>query len=177
MTLDPAMSWLLGLGIALLFGIAAGHKLADRERFLAVLGNYDLVPARLVPLAGMAIVAAEVGAALLLVLPPVRTLGAYLSVALLAAYALAIAINLLRGRTRIDCGCLGFGRHDRIAWTMVARNLVLIALALALLLPASPRRLVAFDVLSISASLAAIALLVATLVRLGALPVDRRGAP
>lgn len=177
MTLDPAMSWLLGLGIALLFGIAAGHKLADRERFLAVLGNYDLVPARLVPLAGMAIVAAEVGAALLLVLPPVRTLGAYLSVALLAAYALAIAINLLRGRTRIDCGCLGFGRHDRIAWTMVARNLVLIALALALLLPASPRRLVAFDVLTISASLAAIALLVATLVRLGALPVDRRGAP
>ena len=177
MTLDPAMSWLLGLGIALLFGIAAGHKLADRERFLAVLGNYDLVPARLVPLAGMAIVAAEVGAALLLVLPPVRTPGAYLSVALLAAYALAIAINLLRGRTRIDCGCLGFGRHDRIAWTMVARNLVLIALALALLLPASPRRLVAFDVLSISASLAAIALLVATLVRLGALPVDRRGAP
>lgn len=177
MTLDPAMSWLLGLGIALLFGIAAGHKLADRERFLAVLGNYDLVPARLVPLAGMAIVAAEVGAALLLVLPPVRTLGAYLSVALLAAYALAIAINLLRGRTRIDCGCLGFGRHDRIAWTMVARNLVLIALALALLLPASPRRLVVFDVLTISASLAAIALLVATLVRLGALPVDRRGAP
>jgi len=176
-TLDPAMSWLLGLGIALLFGIAAGHKLADRERFLAVLGNYDLVPARLVPLAGMAIVAAEVGAALLLVLPPVRTLGAYLSVALLAAYALAIAINLLRGRTRIDCGCLGFGRHDRIAWTMVARNLVLIALALALLLPASPRRLVVFDVLTISASLAAIALLVATLVRLGALPVDRRGAP
>src|SRR3990170_4114641 len=125
------MSWLLGLGIALLFGIAAGHKLADRERL----------------------------------------------VALLAAYALAIAINLLRGRTRIDCGCLGFGRHDRIAWTMVARNLVLIALALALLLPASPRRLVAFDVLTISASLAAIALLVATLVRLGALPVDRRGAP
>ena len=177
MTLDPAMSWLLGLGIALLFGIAAGHKLADRERFLAVLGNYDLVPARLVPLAGMAIVAAEVGAALLLVLPPVRTPGAYLSVALLAAYALAIAINLLRGRTRIDCGCLGFGRHDRIAWTMVARNLVLIALALALLLPASPRRLVVFDVLTISASLAAIALLVATLVRLGALPVDRRGAP
>jgi len=176
-TLDPAMSWLLGLGIALLFGIAAGHKLADRERFLAVLGNYDLVPARLVPLAGMAIVAAEVGAALLLVLPPVRTLGAYLSVALLAAYALAIAINLLRGRTRIDCGCLGFGRHDRIAWTMVARNLVLIALALALLLPASPRRLVALDALTISASLAAIALLVATLVRLGALPVDRRGAP
>lgn len=119
-TLDPAVSWFLGLGLALLFGVAAGHKLADRERFLAVVKNYDLVPERLVPLAGAAVMAAEIVAIMLLVLPPVRTPGAYLSVALLAAYALAIAINLLRGRTRIDCGCFGFGRHDRIAWTMVA---------------------------------------------------------
>lgn len=177
MTLDTAASWFLGLGLALLFGVAAGHKLADRARFLAVLGNYDLVPAGLVPLAGMAVVAAEAAAALLLTLPPVRAHGACVAVALLAAYALALAINLLRGRTRIDCGCLGFGRHDRIAWTMVARNLALIALALALLLPASPRRLVALDVLTISASLVAVALLVATLVRLGTLPAHREGAP
>ena len=177
MTLDTAASWFLGLGLALLFGVAAGHKLADRARFLAVLGNYDLVPAGLVPLAGMAIVAAEAAAALLLTLPPVRAHGACVAVALLAAYALAIAINLLRGRTRIDCGCLGFGRHDRIAWTLVARNLALIALALALLLPASPRRLVALDVLTISASLVTVALLAATLVRLGMLPSHRQGAP
>lgn len=177
MTLDTAASWFLGLGLALLFALAAGHKLADRARFLAVLENYDLVPARLVPLAGMVVVVAEAGAALLLALPPVRVFGACVAVALLAAYALAIAINLLRGRTRIDCGCLGFGRHDRIAWTLVARNLALIALALALLLPASSRRLVALDVLTIGASLVAVALLAATLVRLGTLPAHRQGAP
>ena len=177
MTLDPAVSWFLGLGLALLFGVAAAHKLADRQRFFAVLKNYDLMPERLVPLAGAAVVAAEVVAVLLLVLPPVRTLGAWLAVALLAAYALAIAVNLLRGRTRIDCGCFGFGRHDRIAWTMVVRNLALVALALALLLPASQRDLVVLDALTVGASLLVVTLLVATFIRLGALPLDRRGAP
>jgi len=176
-TLDPAVSWFLGLGLALLFGVAAGHKLADHQRFLAVLKNYDLMPERLVPLAGAAVVAAEVVAVLLLVLPPVRTLGAWLAVALLAAYALAIAVNLLRGRTRIDCGCFGFGRHDRIAWTMVVRNLALVALALALLLPASQRDLVVLDALTVGASLVVVAVLAATFIRLGALPLDRRGAP
>ena len=177
MTLDPAVSWILGLGLALLFGIAAGHKLADRARFLGVLRNYELLPAALVPPAAVVIVAAEAAAVLLLVPPAVRGHGALVAVALLATYALAIAINLLRGRTRIDCGCLGFGRHDRITWTMVARNLVLIALALALLLPASPRSLVALDALTVSAGLVAVALLAAALARLGALPAGRKGAP
>lgn len=173
--LDAAAAWFLGSGLALLFGVAAGHKLAGRARFLAVLHNYDVVPVRLVPLAAMVIVAAEAAAALLLVLPAVRAYGALLAAALLAAYALVIAVNLLRGRTRIDCGCLGFGRHDRIAWTMVARNLALIGLALALLLPASPRGLEPLDVLTISASLLAVALLVAALSRLDTLPVDQKG--
>lgn len=176
MTLDPAISWILELGLALLFGVAAGHKLVDRDRFLAVLANYDVVPERLVPLAGLAIISAEIVAALLLVLPPDRAPGVTLSVALLSAYALAIAVNLLRGRTRIDCGCLGFGRHDRIAWTMVTRNLALIALALAALLPASPRELVTLDALTIGASLATIAVLATTLARLSAHAGSDEGA-
>jgi hypothetical protein len=177
LTLDPVASWILGLGLALLFGVAAGHKIADRARFMAVLRNYELVPAGLVPLAAVVTVAAEAGAALLLTLPPLRTFGAGVAATLLATYAIAIAVNLLRGRTRIDCGCFGLGRHDRIAWTMVGRNLVLIVLALTLLLPDSPRRLVALDLLTIGASLAAVALLAAALARLGTLPAVRRGAP
>lgn len=176
MTLDPAISRILELGLALLFGVAAGHKLADRSRFLAVLANYELMPGRLVPLAGMAVIGAEVIAALLLLLPPARAPGVYLAAALLACYALAIAVNLLRGRTRIDCGCLGFGRHDRIAWTMVLRNLALIALALAALLPASPRELVGLDALTIGASVVTIAVLAATLARLGAAAAGGGGA-
>ena len=176
MTLDPAICWILALSLALLFGVAARHKLADRGRFLAVLANYDLLPERLIPPAAMTVISAEIVAGLLLVLPAVRATGAYLSVALLGAYAFAIAVNLLRGRTRIDCGCLGFGRHDRIAWTMVARNLVLLALALALLLPASPRGLLALDALTIGASLATVAMLSGTLVRLGAPAGSHGGA-
>lgn len=176
MTIDPAISRILELSLAMLFGVAAGHKLKDRRRFLAVLANYDLMPGRLVPLVGMAVIGAEIVAALLLVLPLVRAPGVFLSAALLACYALAIAVNLLRGRTRIDCGCLGFGRHDRIAWTMVVRNLALIALALAALLSASPRDLEALDVLTIGASVASIAVLAAALARLGAAAAGGGGA-
>ena len=39
--------------------------------------------------------------------------------ALLALYAIAIAINLARGRTSIDCGCLSVGHRRRISRWMV----------------------------------------------------------
>ncbi len=177
MTLDPAVSWFLALGLALLFGFAAGHKLADRGRFLAVLADYDLLPERLVPLAWVMVAAAEVVVVPLLAWPGFRTTGACLAVALLSAYAIAIAVNLLRGRTRIDCGCLGFGRRDRITWNMVARNLALVAPALALLLPEGQRELEALDALTICAGLVASAVLAATIVRLGVQPAGSGGAP
>lgn len=50
---------------------------------------------------------------------------------LLAVFAGAIAINLLRGR-EIDCGCFGFGVRRRIGWDAVVRNVVLALLAVGL---------------------------------------------
>ena len=43
---------------------------------------------------------------------------------------LAIAINVLRGRTQIDCGCFRNGMKQRISWAMVGRNVLLTAMAL-----------------------------------------------
>ena len=48
--------------------------------------------------------------------------------ALLLIYAAAIAANLYRGRSWIDCGCGGGGM---LSWTMVVRNAVLAAFAVA----------------------------------------------
>jgi hypothetical protein len=59
--------------------------------------------------------------------------------AAIGAYAAAIAINLLRGNTRIDCGCLGFGaRVPELRWGLVGRNALLLAAVLTALLPVSP---------------------------------------
>ena len=176
MTLDPAIGWILALALALLLGAAAAHKLTDPARFRSVLAGYRLLPEALVPLAAAAVIGVEVLAAGLLVVPSQRARGAALAAGLLVVYALALGLNLLRGRTRIDCGCLGFGRTERISWAMVVRNFAFAALALVALLPSSPRRIEALDVITIGGSVACAAVLYAALTRLTALPYRRGSA-
>jgi len=102
-------------------------------------------------------------------LPATRSRGAMLAAVVLVVYAAALALNLRRGRNRIDCGCLGFGQADRIAWWMVARNLALTALALLAAFPVSSRALVALDGLTIGGSVALGAILYLTAARLATL--------
>jgi hypothetical protein len=122
--LDPTLSLIITLGAALLFGAAAGHKLADWRRFRAALGNYRLLPEPLVP-----------------------------------AVAVAIGVNLARGRTSIDCGCLGVGRRAPISRWMVGRNVVLAAVVLLAALPRGARELAALDIVTIVGALLSLAAL------------------
>jgi hypothetical protein len=170
LTIDPAVSWILALGLALMFGIGAAHKAKDWPRFQAVLQNFGLLPRPAVPAVGAIVIAAEIAAAAMLTLPTARPTGAVVGVALLAIYGAALVINLFKGHTRIDCGCLGFGRHDRIGWGTVLRNAILVALAGAVALPDSPRELVAVDALTIAGGVAALTLLAAAVATLGSLP-------
>jgi hypothetical protein len=57
--------------------------------------------------------------------PVSRVEGAMLAGTLFGVYSVAIAINLMRGRDRIDCGCGGLGQE--LSWFLVGRNLLLIA--------------------------------------------------
>jgi len=176
LALDPAIAWTLSLGLALLLGAAAGHKLRHVTGFRQVLAGYRLLPPGLLPIAAVVVIGTEVLAAALLALVPTRPGGAALAAGLLAVYAVALAINLLRGRTRIDCGCLPIGRSDRIAWWMVGRNLGLIAIAVVAALPSSPRELVALDLLTIGGTVATVALLYTAVGRLGGAPLRQGGA-
>lgn len=171
--LDPVIGWTLSLALALLLGTAAAHKLGDLARFRSALAGYRLVPAPLLPLVLVLVIGSELVAAALLLFVPTRPSGAALAAGLLGGYALALATNLLRGRTRLDCGCLPFGRRDRIAWWMVGRNLALIAMAGLAALPSSLRELVALDLLTIGGTVASAALLYAASSRLGASSLER----
>lgn len=157
--LDPALSLVLALALALLFATAAVHKLRDWAYFRASLENYRVLPGALVAPAGAIAVAAELAAVVTLPFPGTRAAGAIVGAALLAAYALAIAVNLKRGRTRIDCGCFGAARRERIAPWMVLRNVVLAVAALGAAVPIASRPLVAIDVLTIGGAVAATAIL------------------
>ena len=125
--LDPAFGYLIIGGIAILFASAGVHKLRDLVHFTAIFAAYRLLPdeparrlAGLIPCLELA-----VGAALLWT--PSRRLGVASGIVLLIAYALALSLNLLRGRRDFECGC-GAARDSRVisAW-MVWRNLILAA--------------------------------------------------
>jgi hypothetical protein len=159
--LDPVFSTIIALGVALLFGAAAVHKVADWPRFHAALDGYRIVPARLGAATALVLVALETASAAMLPFAASRRAGAFLGAALLVSYALAIGVNLLRGRTSIDCGCLGAGQRNRIGGWMVIRNLGLAAATLAATFPTTDRILSSLDVVTILGAVLAFAALYA----------------
>jgi hypothetical protein len=155
--MDPVIDLTLRTALALLFVAAAGHKLRDPGRFRATLADYRLLPAGIVSPAAVLLVGAEVAVAGALLAPACRTAGQLGAAGLLLLYGGAIAINLVRGRRHIDCGCAGPAARQPISEWLVARNAVLVALALVGLLPVRPRGLVWVDALTVAAATAFLA--------------------
>jgi hypothetical protein len=159
MALDAWVSFTLALAFSTLLLVAAGQKLKDLNAWLAAVADYQLLPLRLTTPVGMLLVAMEVVIAVGLLLTPVRALAAAFGGALWLLFALALAINLLRGRTRIDCGCLGAGSGRGIAWWMVVRNLVLMGLVGLLALPTAHAPLSVWEIAAAVTLVASAALL------------------
>src|SRR2546428_12304179 len=91
--MDPVIDATLRTALALLFLVAAGHKLRDLGRFRATLAEYRLVPAGLVPLPAALVVGAEAAAARALLLPGARAAGPGSPPRLLRRHAAPVAIN------------------------------------------------------------------------------------
>jgi hypothetical protein len=72
----------------------------------------------------------EIIAAVLVVVPQFRNLGAMLAGAILAAYLVMFLIQLLRGNSDTDCGCAGSEGSLKIGAPLVWRNSILCLLAL-----------------------------------------------
>ena len=143
--LDTLPHLTLALALATLLAAAAAHKLRAREQWPAVLRQYRLLPEVLVAPVAALLPLTEALAAAALLWPGTSSAGALLAAALLLAYTCALAVNLRRGRRSIDCGCFASSPRQGIAPWMVGRNLVLVALALALLLPTDGRALSAAE--------------------------------
>ncbi|MCH7982042.1 MAG: DoxX family membrane protein [Proteobacteria bacterium] len=102
--IDPLLTKAIALGFAVLFIGAAWHKLSGVDRFEAILSEYRLLPTFMNRTLAMLIPVIELllGVGWISGLQPRTT--AMVSAALLATYALALGINLVRGRIFIDCG-------------------------------------------------------------------------
>ncbi|MEX0964405.1 MAG: MauE/DoxX family redox-associated membrane protein [Pseudohongiellaceae bacterium] len=162
--LDPLLFRLIAVAFCLLLLAAGLHKLGDRPRFQGILTAYQVLPANLTPLLSRIIPFGEIALGLGWMIGWRIDLVAAATAVLLAAYALAMAINLLRGRSYIDCGC-GFssakaGGDDngvqQLSVRLVYRNILLIALAVAAATGATARSFAVLDYFSLFAALAAL---------------------
>ena len=108
--------------IALIFAVTAHHKIFNMFEIQGVVRDYRLLPTFLVKPVTLMITMTEIGTVILLVIPTTRLIGATSAILMLAVYTFAIAINLLRGRVTIDCGCGAGGQG--ISWFHVLRNTI-----------------------------------------------------
>jgi len=127
---DPVYPGVCALALAVILTSAAVHKLRTPARFARQLDDYALLPQALLAPLTRAIPLLEAALALGLVLPAWRNVAALGAAALLALYALAMALSLWRGRGGIDCGCSGPGQMQPLRPALLLRNAGLIALAL-----------------------------------------------
>lgn len=161
--IDPILLTIAHYAVALLFLGSAYAKAANFAVFRATLAEYKLVPSVLVGLAAFAFAVAElligVGALVTTTAAPAMLAAA----GLLCVYALAIGINLARGRRDIDCGCTGPATRQLLSGWLLVRNAGLVALAATGTLASSGRPLGPADWVVVGLGLAALITLYAAI--------------
>jgi uncharacterized membrane protein len=178
MPLDPTLATAGALLLGLVFTVAGVAKLQAREAFAGVVANYRILPEALVRPVALLLPPTELALALGVLLPATRAPAAAGLALLLLSFAAAMAVNLRRGRSGIDCGCAIGLLKERISWPMVRRSLLLalVAVVLALAAPAA-RTLGWLDWFTIAAATGSGLLLYAAVGRLfGLAPARLEGA-
>jgi hypothetical protein len=124
--------------LGVVFCLAAIHKFRYWAILPGVISNYRLLPRALVAPAAASLPPLEmiVGIALLSGLE--KQWAAPAAILLLGVFAVAMGINLYRGRTHIDCGCGQLFLKQTLSWILVARNVVLALLLLPCLAITGP---------------------------------------
>src|SRR6185295_8000120 len=127
------------LVLAAVFGVAGVAKLADREGSRAALEGFG-APPRLARAGGVALPAVELTVTVGLLVPPAAWWSAAVAACLLAGFAVAILVNLARGREP-ECHCFGQLQSSPAGRGTLLRNGVLALLAAAVLV-AGPEQMV-----------------------------------
>ena len=149
MTIDIALNYTLRILLVFIFLRAAFHKLRHFRHFSAQLVSYRLLPSTIVPACALFQLLIE-GALTVALLRTDWPAPPFIAAAVLALYAAAMLINLVRGRTDLDCGCNGPSASSQsISWALVIRNGVLVLLCMVTALPVTARALSIPDITTI----------------------------
>jgi len=117
--------------LALVLVTAAMPKLQKADEFVGIIANYRLLPETLVTPFAKFLPILEIICALSLLVPILRSGAGWMAAGLFMLFALALGINIGRGRTHIDCGCVRRPTsRSRIGMFHVLRALALAGIAL-----------------------------------------------
>jgi hypothetical protein len=115
--------------LALVFLAAALGKMRHWLAFQGVLANYRLLPEKLIAPVAYMLPPVEAALAVWLAADPGSPGAPAAAAVLLLVFAVAMGINLRRGRRYIDCGCFQSTLAQTLSSALVARNVGLALLA------------------------------------------------
>jgi hypothetical protein len=141
--------------IALLLLAAGVSKLLNRQALTRLVLNYQLLPPPLARGVARILPELEVALAILLVSRPDALLPGVAAAALFGLFATAIAVNLVRGRSHIACGCFGASDDSPLSGALFLRAVALAGGALLTVAPWPEPRLPPTSAEGLSALLAA----------------------
>ncbi len=89
---------------------------------------YQVTPESWITVLAKVLAALEILIAMALLVPMARQIAIPGAALIILVYALAMGVNLLRGRKRLDCGCNGPNAKQSVSWWLFTRNLLFVAL-------------------------------------------------
>jgi hypothetical protein len=114
---------------ALIFIASGGMKLFQPKQFVGIVRDFQILPDVLTKPVAYLLPYLELSVGLFLLLNVYSDVFLVIAMIMLAAFTLAITINLMRGRVSISCGCFGSRKHE-LSWLLVVRNLLLVVVAM-----------------------------------------------
>lgn len=170
MQLDPMLELSLRSAFLALFAGALIHKLARLAEFNATVASYvrgsALDRSGVVLVLTIAVIVSETLVVVACIAPVSGVVRSMLIAGLLLIYAGAMAVNLLRGNSRLDCGCSWGNARQPVGYELVGRNVVLALVALLLMIPLGARAMNFIDVIGVLAGTLTAALIYAAVNRL-----------
>ncbi|MDU5142788.1 MAG: MauE/DoxX family redox-associated membrane protein [Paenibacillus dendritiformis] len=125
-----ALSVFCRLLLALIFISSCVSTLRQWHAHIGIIKDYDLLPEALVKWFAVLEHSVKWLVGMLLFWGSYSSSAAITGSGLLLIYSIAIMINLLRGTREISCGCGGIVGNHSLSWTLVLRNLLLMAMCL-----------------------------------------------
>ena len=111
------------VAIGLIFMSAGAQKVLHWQEFRGVVAAYRLLPASGAGVVATIIAPLEIFLGVASILHLGMPLTAFAASAMLTLFAAAMAINIARGRTAIDCGCFQTALRQELEWRLVIRNM------------------------------------------------------